>query len=268
MQTKVYTKPDKYALGQCYSYRNRAVDLGAAENIPFGRGAVYGSKNREGRMPGVNQIVSTLSADLVSGGSFAGVFNVIDIAGNVTEGDISVAFSSDQATTAPLIKNAIEAIDSDIDVAISGSNRVFTITVGADKRLELVTPFARVGTGSATVANAKSTLDVQAGIAERDENAAAVLDTTYTPPVLKSGQMFAAVAHGDPAVVAHTATAIKTGDPVYMLLENYTDTDSALNERGTFRNDTDGGLAPVALMTGAYFSGQLDAGLAPVSLNK
>lgn len=266
MQTRVPVQANKFANGMCYSYCGRVLDVSMLEDVKPGSALVRGLQERTARMPAVNEIVSTLSADLVSGGVFSGVFNVIDTDGNVTTGTISQAFSADQATTAPLIAAAIEAVDSDIDVVISGSNRVFTITIGGDKRIALTTAFTRTGSGTATVANVKGTTDAVIGIAERDPNAAAVLDETYTAHMLKKGHMAACVRNGDPAVVANNAVA--NGAAVYALLENYTDQASVVNVRGSFRSNTDSALAPVVLLTGAEFATSRNNGLAAVELNK
>ncbi len=267
MQTSVPVKANRHAAGLCYSYRDRVLDLGLLEDVKPGSALVRGTAARSARMPAMNEIVSTLSADMVSGGTFAGVFKVIDMDGNETTGTISEAFDTDQATTATAIKDAIEAVDSDLDVVISGSNRVFTITVGGDKRLQLTTAFTRTGSGTATVSNVKGTTDTVIGIAERDENAFAVLDpATYTEPVLRKGTMAAAVQVGDPAVVANNAPA--AGDPVYALLEDYTDTATVLNVRGSFRTNTDSAAAPVVLVSSAEFANTRDNGLAPVAINK
>jgi hypothetical protein len=122
------------------------------------------------------------------------------------------------------------------------------------------------GAGTATSASVKSSTDTLLGIVERDENAVAALGTTYTPPVLPAGQMVAVIQSGDPAVVMNNASS--TGGTAYALTEDYTDQASVLNRRGTFRSNTDGGLAPLLTLASAEVSGTRDNGLAPVTVNK
>jgi hypothetical protein len=266
MQTRVPVTANRHAAGMCHTYRQRVLDLGLLEDVKPGSALVRGTDARTARMPAMNEIVSTLSADMVSGGTFEGVFKVIDMDGNETTGTISEAFDTSQAVTAAAIAAAIEAVDADIDVTISGSNRVFTIRVGEDKRLQLTTAFTRTGSGTATVSNVKGSTDTVIGIAERDTNAFAVLDADYTEPVLRKGTMAACVQQGDPAVVANNATT--PGAAVYALLEDYTDTATVLNLRGSFRTNTDSAAAPVLLVSSAEFTNTRDNGLAAVAINK
>jgi len=224
--------------------------------------------DRACRLPAMNRLTVTHTADLVAGDIVTGVIKTVEPDGTEIEITISETYASSNVATMGAIVTDLEAADTDIDAALSGSNRILTITVGGDKRIVVVDAFDidNTGSGTATSASVKSSTDTLLGIVERDENAVAALGTTYTAPVLEAGQMVAVVQSGDPAVVMNNASSV--GGTAYALTEDYTDQASVLNRRGTFRSNTDGGLAPLLTLSSAEVSGTRDNGLAPVTVNK
>lgn len=271
MQTAVTRDNYKYSRGECYRYsaiKKLVDDLMPIENIGFGLGVVRGPTARTCRLPYMNSYVGTLSADMVGGGTANLVGYTLTNDGTQDAFSIAVPFNTSQAQTATDIKTAIEAAATDVVVTISNSNRTFTVVASNGKRLVITTPFTRSGSGTATFTNTKGTTDTIRGITERDFNAFYAFNlTNETLPVWPANKGMAGIIYqGDPACVVNTTVA--AGDPVYCLLEDYTDQASVLNVRGSFRNDTDGGLAPVVLVSGAEFGDVAEDGLAPVAILK
>jgi hypothetical protein len=272
MQTSVPTPNSlgAYSAGKCYRLSGLTLDLMALEDMPFGYGAVRGQvTNDTGRLPNMNLYVGELDADLVADDVVTFVGKTIEPDGTETTVNISVTYATSHASTAAAIETAIEADDSDIAVVRTNSNRTFTLTVGADKRLEVTTGLTVTsgGGGTAEFTNSKGSTDTIAGVSARDPNATSVYDRTYTEPTNEADLMFGAWYQGaDPAVVVNDTIA--PGDAAYCLLEDYTDQATVVNLRGTFRSDTDGDLAPVVLVSDAQFKFASSGGLAPLGINK
>lgn len=58
-----------------------------------------------------------------------------------------------------------------------------------------------------------------------------------------AGQQSHGLNHLSGRPAGQTTGTVAAGDPVYCLLEDYTDSNSVAGIRGSFRKDTDGGLA-------------------------
>lgn len=273
MLTSVQRKPNKYTLGECYrlSQSDRCVDsLCPTENLPPARAVVRGAVAGSCSLIGVNSYAGTLNADMVSGGTAQLVGYTETPAGVRDDFSINVPFNTNQATTATDIKTAIEAAATDVLVTISNSNRTFTVTSSNGKRLVITTPFTRGGTGTATFTNVKSSTSAIRGISERDRSGAYLLTFDGAADTLgyyrANKSMAPIIYRGDPVVLVFGTVTL--GATPYVVLEDYTDQAGVLNPRGSFRGDTDGGLAPVVPFTGTEFSGLKDAGMAPISILK
>ena len=271
MQTSVSISTGKYTAGLCYSYRERVADWMPLEDIKFGYGLVRSQDQaRACRLPNMNKLAAIISVDLVAADQITAELVTIDPDGNESVSSVDETYATSHLATVTAVKDAIEAADSDMTVTLSGSNRTLTIVSAADKRTRVDTAFAITngGAGTATVASTKGTTDANVdAIAERDPNAVALLALTYTEPYHEAKQkLLSALRRGDPSVPV-AGTPVVGGTP-YVLLEDYTDTDTILNKRGTFRTDTDSDAAPVLAMTGGEWSEMANAGLAPIALLK
>lgn len=272
MQTSVSRRPGKYIKGKCYSDRERVASFMPLEDIGHGlavvRSQVTGQENCA-RLPNMNSLVVTLSADMVSGDVVTAVVDVVSPDGTTSTVTINKTYATSHVASVTAIKASFEAV-ANVTLTLSGSNRILTIVAAADKRLVVTTAFAIVngGGGTATISSVKGTTDsVILGVAEYDPNDASVFDFTYTEPVHKANRkMMSVVKEGDPAMpVAGTPVP---GAAPYILLEDYTDTGSVLNVRGSARHNTDSSAAPVLLATNMEFSQVKDSSLAPVSILK
>lgn len=271
MQTSVSSgQLAKFTAGKCYSYRGPVADAMPLEDMAFGYAAVRAQDTaRAARLPNMNLYVGELSAELVADDVVTFVGKTVTPGGTETAINISVTFASNHDTTAAAIDTAIQSDDSDIVVTRDADNLVFTLTVGADKRLVVTTPLTVTsgGAGTAEFTNTKGSTDKVFAISERDPNSVVALDfTNTTDPTNKKNRMASFVRNGDPAVpIPGTASA---GDPAYALLEDYTDSDDVLNPRGSVRPDTDSDLAPVILISDAEFSEASQSNLCPLAIKK
>lgn len=273
MLTSVVRKHRKYKRGECYSYSIadiRKEDGKALENIGEGLGLMRGTAPHTWTLPLMNKYTGTLNADMVSGGIASLTGKIVSPDG--TEVAIALGsgnggtFATDQTTTATNIKNYLEGLSADLICTVSGSNRVFTLTLANNKRFVITVGFARGGSGTATFTNTKdSTLTVRA-ISERNPLAfnQVSFTNTDTEPFYFRNQWVPGVVAGDPAVPVVGTVSI--GGVPYCLLEDYTDGNSVLNPRGSFRADNDSGNAPVVALASGEFSDTKDSGLAPTSL--
>lgn len=268
MQTSVTRNPGKFTQGKP-TYCDHNDSLMPLEDFEFGYGAVN-SADTDGaaRLPGLNDLEVTLSADLVADDVLNGVFKVIDTDGNETTVTIAETYASSHAATVGEVKDQVDAV-SGLTLTLSGSNRVLTIAAANDKRLEVTTAFSVTngGEGTAAATTVKDSSDSIRGVAERDENAVSALSLTYTAPKHTAKTKMMAVLHQGKIAVP-TAGSPKSGDPVYCLFEDYTDTDTVVNPRGTFRPNTDSGAAPVILVDNAVYASSKSDGLAEISVNK
>jgi hypothetical protein len=270
MQTQVLQSNYKYTAGQCYKRKPLNDDLMPLENMGFGLGVVRSQVSSNScRLPNMNSFVVTISADMVAGDILTGVLKFISPDGTTSTVTINETFATNHLTTVTQVKNDLEAI-SGVTCTLSGSNRVLTIVAAADKRIQVATAIGMTNGGSGTAvitSQVKGTTDSIRGVTSRDPNAPTVLDYTYTEPYHKAKHKLVGVTfQGDPAVpVAGTPAA---GGAVYCLLEDYTDTGSVLNPRGSFRTNTDSSAAPVVLVSDTEFADEKDNGLAPLSMNK
>lgn len=268
VQGSIPLRTNKFSQGKSI-IRNHVEDRAPLQNIFFG-GAVVRSDDTEraGRLPNMNKYVGVLSGDLVSGGTVTMTGKIIDADGNETAIALSETFDTDHATTATAIKDYLEGLDADLTCTLSNSNRTFTVEVVGDKRLSITTGFTRGGSGSTSFTNTKGTNDTVRGFAEKGSVPQLLtFDPTDEPEWTKAqNQMMPVLYDGQIALKAYGTPT--DGAAVYALLEDYTDTDTNVNERGSVRPDTDSGSAPVVLVSGAAFASSKDNGLAAVAIKQ
>ena len=270
MQTQVTQSGNRYTAGQCWKRTALNDDLMPLEDMGFGLGVVRSqSYSNSCRLPNMNSFVITISADMIAADILTGVLKFISPDGTTETVTIAETYATNHLTTVTQVKNDLEAITG-VTCTLSGSNRVLTIVAAADKRIQVYTAIGMTNGGSGTAAitsQVKGTTDSIRGVASHDPNAPTVLDYEYVEPYHKANhKMMGVTFQGDPAVpVAGTPAA---GGSVYCLLEDYTDTGSVLNPRGSFRTNTDSSAAPVVLVSDTEFADAKDNGLAPLSMNK
>lgn len=269
MQGSIPLRLNKYSQGKV-EILNHNEGRAPLENVFFGAGIVRSQvTERAGRLPNMNSYVGVLDADLVSGSTTTLIGYTVAPDGTQDAFSIAVAWTSDHATTAAAIETAIEAAATDVAVTRSNSNRTFTVVASADKRLVITTPFTRSGSGTAVFTNTKGTTDTIRGFAEKSSVPRELsLSNPNATPVYTAGQnqMMPVLYDGAlPILVSGTPT---DGSPIYVLLEDYTDQVSVVNARGTARPDTDGGLAPVVLVSSAMFTSSKDNGLAMAAIKQ
>lgn len=278
MLTSVLGRGDRarYTRGELYSYSGqdrRVKDGKALESIGFGLGLMDGLTYQTYTLPLMNSYVGVLSADMVSGGIATLSGKIVSPDGTETAIALTATdgtFETDQLTTATNIKDYLEGLDDDVTVTLSNSNRTFTMTVAGDKRFVITAGFTRSGSGTATFTNTKGTTKTIAAISERSRISTvqiSLANEDQTPVYVSNAsvkQWVPGLVAGDPAVPVFGD--ITVGATPLCLLEDYTDSDSVLNPRGSFRADNDSGNAPVVAMTGDRFSGPKNNGLAPISL--
>jgi hypothetical protein len=278
MQTAVSSgQLGPYTLGKEYRLSGLVRDLILMEAANFGAGLVRSQVTAGlGRLPNMNVYKNTLTADLATGDTVVLTGKTIKPDGTETAISISVDYDTSHANTAALVEAAIENDDSDVVVTRSSNNREFTLTAGADKRLVITAiDVTHSAAGTAEFGTpTKTTTDTVCGIASRNRITTVALSSalatrglpTITTQHDKGSYIGFFYQGADPAVTVNNT--VKPGDAVYCLLEDYTDQASVVNKRGTFRSDTDGGLAPVVLVSPAEFSYASSGGLAPLSINK
>lgn len=270
VQGSIPLQVNKFSQGKPYIL-NHNESRAPLEDIFFGAACVRSQvTERAGRMVNMNTYVGTLSGDLVSG-------DVVTLVGYTEAPDgtqdafsISVTYATSHTATSSAIETAIEGAASDVAVTRSNSNRTFTMVASADKKIVITTPFTVTsgGAGTATFSETKSTSDTVRGFAEKASVPMELTLGTAAEPKFKKNQnqMMPVLYDGHIPVKCFGSPA--DGDPVYALLEDYTDQASVLNLRGTVRPDTDGGLAPVVLVSGAAFASSKSNGLALVAIKQ
>lgn len=271
MLTSVKRRHEAYTQGKCWRNRQQVDDLMPLENMAFGLGVVHsGVVDGAARLPGVNILAIALTAALVTGDNLSASIQVLDIDGTVKDTlTINENYATSNQVTMEAVKADADAIDG-LSAALSNGNQTITFTSAGDYRLKLVSgpEVTSSGAGTAVASAVKSSSDVPAGVNERDENEPMVMGYSQSaePQHQAKKKMIAVVRKGDPAVpVTGNVTRISKA---YCLLEDYTDSDDVLCERGTFRTDTDDDAAPVIEFAGCEFKGPKDGKLAPLGINK
>lgn len=268
VQGSIPLRTNKFSQGKSF-IRNHVDDRAPLETIFFGAACVRSAEiERAARLPAMNKYVGVLSGDLVSGGTVTLVGKIVSPDGTEVAINLSQAFDTSHANTVTLIENYLESLDADLTVTMSGTNRTFTVEVAGDKRLVITTAFTRGGSGSTSFTNTKGTNDVVRGFAEKGSVPHILtFDATEEPKYTKAQNQMMPVLYDGQIPVKAFGTP-KDGDAVYALLEDYTDTDTVLNPRGSVRPNTDSSAAPVVLVSGAMFASAKDNGLALVGIKQ
>lgn len=227
---------------------------------------------RAGRLPNMNTYAQTLDGDLASGDTVTFTGYTVDPDGTQDAISISVTYATSHAATSAAIEAALEAAATDLAVTRTNSNRTFTLVTSNDKRLVVTAAFdvthAAAGTAEFGTAT-KSTTDTIRGFAEKTSvpRELSLSNPNAEPKYTKAQNQMMPVLY-DGALPVRVNGAPADGDPVYVLLEDYTDSGSAVNYRGTCRPNTDSGAAPVVLVSNAIFTSSKDNGLAMVAIKQ